>query len=283
MQLFGREVKVKTEAVVIIIAALILLGCLVGYIFFRDKSEIIIETGKNGIESTNTAASVLGETSDKSGLADGEGNIINSVDIASDAAKAVETIKIYVVGCVKEPGIVTIQKGQLIYDAITQAGGLTDEADADNINMVYKLSENVMLYIKSKKEAEDKAAEKVVQKATEKTVQKTADKTAQKAEPIKGADAVVVAKSGESAVIIGEGDNGSGGGDNKEGKIKPVNINTATADELDTLPGVGEATAKDIIAFREKNEGFKKIEDIMRVPRIKQARFDSIKDYITVE
>lgn len=283
MQLLGREVKVKTEAVVIIIAVIILLGCLVGYIFFRDKSEIIIETGKSGIESTDTAALVSEETSDKGGLAGGEGNITNSMDIASDAAKTVETIKIYVVGCVKEPGIVTIQKGQLIYDAITQAGGLTDEADADNINMVYKLSENVMLYIKSKKEAEYKAAEKAVQKATEKTAPKTADKTAQKAEPVKGADAVLVAKSGESAVIIGEGDNGSGSGDNKEGKIKPVNINTATADELDTLPGVGEATAKDIIAFREKNEGFKKIEDIMRVPRIKQARFDSIKDYITVE
>lgn len=283
MQLLGREVKVKTEAVVIIIAVLILLGCLVGYIFFRDKSEIIIEAGENGIESTNTAVSVSGETNDKGGLPGGEGNITNSMDTASDTTKAIETIKIYVVGCVKEPGIVTIQKGQLIYDAINQAGGLTDEADADNINMVYKLSENVMLFIKSKKEAEQKAAESVDQRATEKIAQKTAGKTVQKAEPVKGSDAVVVAKSGDSAVIIGEGDNGSGDGDNKEGKIRPVNINTATADELDTLPGVGEATAKDIIAFRERNDGFKKIEDIMRVPRIKEARFDSIKEYITVE
>lgn len=153
--------------------------------------------------------------------------------------------------------------------------------------MVYELSENVMLYIKSREEPEQKASDKSVQKATEKTAQKvtqkTADSTVQKIQTVKGTDAVVVVKSGESAVIVGEGDNGSGDGYNENGKIKPVNINTATADELDTLPGVGAATAKDIIAFREKNEGFKKIEDIMRVPRIKQARFDSIKDYITVE
>lgn len=279
MQLFGREVKLKPEAVVIIVAVLMLLGCLVGYIFFRDKSEIIIEAGKSGTEGAETAAAIHGDTVKEIAMTDADGNIDNSAGFASDAAKAVETIKIYVVGCVKEPGIVTIQKGQMIHDAISEAGGLTDEADADNINMVYELSENVMLYIKSKREQEQKAAEKAAQKTT----QKAADNTAQKTEPKKGADAVVVVKSGESAVIIGEGDSGSGDGDNKEDKIKPVNINTASADELDTLPGVGEATAKDIIAFRERNDGFKKIEDIMRVPRIKQARFDSIKDYITVE
>lgn len=287
MQLFGREVKLKPEAVVIIIAVLMLLGCLVGYVFFSDKSEIIIEAGKNGREGAETDTALNEDTVKEGVIVDADGNIANSVGVVSDAVKAVETIKIYVVGCVKEPGIVTIQKGQMIHDAIREAGGLTEDADADNINMVYELSENVMLYIKSREEPEQKASDKSVQKATEKTAQKvtqkTADSTVQKIQTVKGTDAVVVVKSGESAVIVGEGDNGSGDGYNENGKIKPVNINTATADELDTLPGVGAATAKDIIAFREKNEGFKKIEDIMRVPRIKQARFDSIKDYITVE
>ncbi len=287
MQLFGREVKLKPEAVVIIIAVLMLLGCLVGYVFFRDKSEIIIEAGKSGTEGTETDSALNEDTVKEGVMLDPDGNIANSTGVVSDAVKAVETIKIYVVGCVKEPGIVTIQKGQMIHDAIREAGGLTEEADADNINMVYELSENVMLYIKSREEPEQKAADKSVQKTTEKTAQKATQKTAdsivQKIQTVKGTDAVVVVKSGESAVIVGEGGNGSGDGDNENGKIKPVNINTATVDELDTLPGVGAATAKDIIAFREKNEGFKKIEDIMRVPRIKQARFDSIKDYITVE
>ena len=62
-----------------------------------------------------------------------------------------------------------------------------------------------------------------------------------------------------------------------------MNINTADAAELDTLPGIGEVTAGDIIAFREKNGPFKKPEDIMKVPRIKQSRFDSIKDFIIVD
>jgi competence protein ComEA len=46
---------------------------------------------------------------------------------------------------------------------------------------------------------------------------------------------------------------------------------------------VGEATARDIIAFRAKNGPFWKIEDIMKVPRIKQNRFESIKEFISVE
>ncbi len=61
-----------------------------------------------------------------------------------------------------------------------------------------------------------------------------------------------------------------------------VNINTATAAELDTLPGVGPATAQKIISYRQSSGGFKKIEDIMKVSGIKQATFNKLKDKITV-
>ncbi len=259
MQLFGREVKLKPEAVVILIAGLMILGCLVGYIFLKDKDEIIIETVKAEGTTGEAADDATGGTTDQSGATGGEAD--------QGAANAVETIKIYVVGCVNKPGIVTIEKGQMIHDAVVLAGGLTEEADSGNINMVYKLNENVMLYIMSKREAE-----KEVKQGSNKETEKST-----------GNHALIVRNSGESAVIIGDGDDDNGVGTEEDNKTKLININTATADELDTLPGVGEATAKDIIAFREKNDGFKKIEDIMRVPRIKQNRFDSIKDYITVE
>ncbi len=62
-----------------------------------------------------------------------------------------------------------------------------------------------------------------------------------------------------------------------------VNINTADAALLCTLPGIGESRAADIIAYREKNGGFKSLEDIMQVPGIKTSVFEKICDKIRVE
>lgn len=62
-----------------------------------------------------------------------------------------------------------------------------------------------------------------------------------------------------------------------------VNINTADAAALCTLPGVGESRAADIIAYRESNGGFASSEDIMKVPGIKTAMYEKIKDKITVK
>ena len=62
-----------------------------------------------------------------------------------------------------------------------------------------------------------------------------------------------------------------------------VNINTADAQELCTLPGIGSARAGDIIAYREKNGGFERIEDIMKVSGIKESAFEKLKDKITTD
>jgi len=64
--------------------------------------------------------------------------------------------------------------------------------------------------------------------------------------------------------------------------VFPVNINTATADELDTLPGVGPATAERIITYRSKRK-FRKTRDIKRVKGIGKATFKRLKAKITVE
>lgn len=61
-----------------------------------------------------------------------------------------------------------------------------------------------------------------------------------------------------------------------------VNINTATMEELMTLPGIGESKAKAIINYRTTNGPFKSIEEIMNVNGIKDAMFDKIKDFITI-
>jgi competence protein ComEA len=61
-----------------------------------------------------------------------------------------------------------------------------------------------------------------------------------------------------------------------------VDINTASIEQLDTLPNVGSKTAQDIIDYRSANGPFGSIEEIMDVPGIGQAKFDEMKDLITV-
>jgi competence protein ComEA len=62
----------------------------------------------------------------------------------------------------------------------------------------------------------------------------------------------------------------------------PVNLNTATASELATLPGIGPRTAQLIVEHREKSGGFKKIEELMHVKGIGEKSFLRLKDLVTV-
>ncbi len=62
-----------------------------------------------------------------------------------------------------------------------------------------------------------------------------------------------------------------------------ININTATVDQLNMLPGVGPAKTKALVDYRTKNGNFKSIEDLMKVPGIKQKKVDKLKEYIIFE
>jgi competence protein ComEA len=65
--------------------------------------------------------------------------------------------------------------------------------------------------------------------------------------------------------------------------VKKININTASAEELMQLKGIGSSHAANIIAFREKNGPFKNPEDLIKVPRIGRKTFEKNKDLIIIK
>ncbi|HEV8375877.1 MAG TPA: helix-hairpin-helix domain-containing protein [Candidatus Polarisedimenticolia bacterium] len=65
-----------------------------------------------------------------------------------------------------------------------------------------------------------------------------------------------------------------------EEKLSRVNLNTATVDELTTLPGIGPSYAKRIVEFREKNGPFKKVEDLLNVQGIGEKTLEKIRDRV---
>ena len=62
----------------------------------------------------------------------------------------------------------------------------------------------------------------------------------------------------------------------------PVNLNTATSAQLETLPGIGPATAQRILEYRQKNSGFKKVEDLMNVRGVGEKSFLKLKPLVSV-
>lgn len=151
---------------------------------------------------------------------------------------------IHISGEVKNPGIVTLEIGSRIMDAIKKAGGATREADLAQVNLAYELQDGQKVYIPNKKE-------KVTEYITE--------------------------SSGNNVIVDGKNIS-----NNNEGNDSKVNINTANLDELDSLPGIGPALAQRIIDYREQNGNFQSIEDLQNVKGIGDSKFSDIKDNIIV-
>lgn len=154
-----------------------------------------------------------------------------------------------VVGLVVNPGVVEVSAGARVVDAIERAGGLLPEANPASVNLAAPLVDGQQIVV-----------------GTEALPAETAEG---------GADA-----SGGSGGSGGKsGVSGSGGTSGAGGKI---NLNTATATQLEELPGIGPATATKIIDFREKNGPFASIDALEEVPGIGPAKVEALRDVATV-
>ncbi len=101
------------------------------------------------------------------------------------------------------------------------------------------------------------------------------------AEKLADEDMIYVPKKGETVQSPGKTSAGGSTGSNAK-KAGKLNINKATVGELDALPGVGPSTAQKIIDYRSKAGTFKAIEELKNVSGIGDAKFDSLKDLVTV-
>ena len=165
-------------------------------------------------------------------------------------------ILVDVKGEINTPGVYELTSNNTVMDAINKAGGLTKQSDTSNINLSKKLEDEMVIIVYSKSEIKNMQEEDKI-----------------KCPPCNNA---CVTEEDEKAKLDTDKTEST---DTPSGK---VNINTASSETLQTLDGIGEAKAKAIIEYRDKNGNFKNIEDIKNVSGIGDSIYEKIKNNITV-
>lgn len=192
----------KNQKIFLIIFLLIVIAVL-GYTIWNFTKDNSNETGIDDLMiNTNTE------------------NITNTLDTQATTAPS-EKIIIYIIGCVKTPGVYELDVDSRVSNAVDAAGGLSETADLTKINLAYKLEDGQKITIPSinDKTDEDSTYEDFITDSSENTISQTNSTSAQK-----------------SSI---------------------VNINSATQTELETLPGIGPSIASKIISYRNENGKFR--------------------------
>jgi competence protein ComEA len=159
-----------------------------------------------------------------------------------------QPVVVSVVGLVHTPGLVTLAPGARIADALKAAGGSVDGADTVGLNMARQVDDGEQI---------------VVGMA-----------------PVKGQPAVL-----GSSVSPGSAAPGPPSSTSRPGKgapTAPINLNTATVEQLDTLPGVGPVRAAAIVAWRNANGKFTSVDQLGEVDGIGPGRLEKLRPLVRV-
>ena len=156
-------------------------------------------------------------------------------------------VTVHAAGQVAAPGVYSVPGGARVADLITAAGGLLPEADVDRLNLAAKVVDGTRVYIPRKGE-------------TPPPTESPVGGSGRRRRP------------------------GGGRGRPRPGGAPagPVDLNTATAAQLDTLPGVGPATANAILTYRTRNGRFKSVTELLEVPGIGPAKLEAIRPLVMV-
>lgn len=169
---------------------------------------------------------------------------------ASSINTTPQIITVHVAGAVKNPGVYRLKYGSRINDGIVAAGGATSAANLDVINLATVLNEGEQIYVPKRGEKPHVITNR----------------------PQVGGAGGVAGAGGAG----GAGGVAGAGGAANSAVPQLININLASVVELEQLPGVGPATAKAIVAYREKNGAFLKVEDLLKVRGIGPAKLSEI-------
>lgn len=176
---------------------------------------------------------------------------------------------VHVTGAVREPSVVTLKAGARVRDAVEAAGGLSAGADAESINLARVLADGEQIHIPQEGEAPAGGSA---------AGQGAGGGTAG------GADAASNAAA-DGDGTAGGGSSGTAGAPDAAGGApgagEKIDLNTADAAALETLPGVGPVTAEAIIAHRQ-TQPFASVDDLLLVKGIGPKTFESLKDRVTV-
>jgi competence protein ComEA len=159
-------------------------------------------------------------------------------------------VVVSVVGLVHRPGLVTLESGARIADALTAAGGALDGADLIGLNMARRVSDGEQIVV---------------------------GVTSPPAAP-SSMGSSITPPPGQSAAPAPGGDAGPA----PPGPVGPVNLNTATPEDLDALPGIGPVMASAILAWRDANGPFASVDQLGEVDGIGPARLDKLRDLVHV-
>lgn len=158
-------------------------------------------------------------------------------------------LRVHVVGEVARPGVVSLAPGSRVADAVRAAGGTTRHARAERINLAAPLDDGQQVLVPSAHTPQD------------------------------ALDRVAGAAQAQPTPTTGGAGAGGEPGGAESGDT--VDLNTADATELQTLPGVGPATAEKIIAHRETVGPFTGLQDLDAVPGIGPATLDRLRDHVS--
>ena len=173
--------------------------------------------------------------------------------VTSKAAQA-KTVRVQVSGAVLEPGIYDVPASCRVEEAIAAAGGLTENADSECVNLVRKVRDGMQIRVP-------------VQKAA-----RTSSTQRKKAQ----------AKSGLGESASGKSGSNKAGSGRNSSVMQSVRINSASTGELQQLPGIGPALAQRIVETRNSGR-FTSAEDLLRVPGIGKAKLAKLRDYVEVD
>lgn len=221
---------------------------------------------------------------------------------SSDNEEALESKEVYVdiKGAVKKPAVYKLDSNSIINDVVKLAGGFNKNAYQKNINLSKKIKNEMVIYIYTTSEYKNLKREKKEESIIENKASDVCVSETYIIDDCKEKGASIIESSNESNDQVSESndglsdkpdtqvdDNKSNNNTSIDNKTEDlvdskININTASAEELSKLNGVGEKKALAILEYRKNNGLFESIEDIKKVSGIGDATYEKFKSQITV-